>query len=144
MSCFVTPRSVRHGFLFLPLSAGLLCLARARAIWWERLNLLAFAIVAGLAAGLGLEVAALGEQGAVTALGGFLRADALSALVIGLTAFVALVCAIYAVGYFRRDLQRGPDHGAAIAALLRADAVVRVRDAAGAAGRQPRRDVGGH
>ena len=43
----------------------------------------------------------------MTALGGFLRADALSALVIGLTAFVALVCAIYAVGYFRRDLSEG-------------------------------------
>jgi len=33
--------------------------------------------------------------------------DALSALVIGLTGFVALVCAIYAVGYFRRDLSEG-------------------------------------
>ena len=43
----------------------------------------------------------------VTALGGFLRADALSAVVIGLTAFVALACAIYAIGYFRRDLQEG-------------------------------------
>ena len=52
-------------------------------------------------------MAALGEHGAVTALDGFLRADALSALVIGLTAFVALVCAIYAVGYFRRDLSEG-------------------------------------
>jgi hydrogenase-4 component F len=40
-------------------------------------------------------------------MGGFLRADALSALVVGLTAFVALVCAIYAVGYFRRDLSEG-------------------------------------
>ena len=76
-------------------------------VWWERLNLLAFAIVAGLAVVLGLDVAALGEHGAVTALDGFLRADALSALVIGLTAFVGLVCAIYAVGYFRRDLSEG-------------------------------------
>jgi len=60
-----------------------------------------------LAMVLGLEVSALGEHGAVTALDGFLRADALSALVIGLTAFVALACAIYAVGYFRRDLSEG-------------------------------------
>ena len=49
---------------------------------------------------------ARGATAQVTALGGFLRADALSALVIGLTAFVALACAIYAVGYFRRDLRR--------------------------------------
>src|SRR5664279_824084 len=93
--------------LLVPLSAGLLCLATRSRAWWERLNLLAFAIVAGLAVVLALDVAALGEHGAVTALNGFLRADALSALVIGLTAFVALVCAIYAVGYFRRDLSEG-------------------------------------
>ena len=43
----------------------------------------------------------------MTALGGFLRADALSALVMALTAFVALACAIYAVGYFRRDESDG-------------------------------------
>jgi hydrogenase-4 component F len=93
--------------LLVPLTAGLLCLATRSRVWWERLNLLAFAIVAGLAAVLGLEVSALGEHGAVTALDGFLRADALSALVIVLTAFVGLVCSIYAVGYFRRDLSGG-------------------------------------
>jgi hydrogenase-4 component F len=54
-----------------------------------------------LGGGLGFKVARGAE---VTALGGFLRADALSAVVLGLTAFVSLVCAIYAVGYFRRDL----------------------------------------
>ena len=136
-------RMVLTLLLLVPLSAGLLCLATRSRAWWERLNLLAFAIVAGLAVCLGLEVAAQGAHGTVTALDGFLRADALSALVIGLTAFVALVCAIYAVGYFRRDLKRGPDHRGAIAALLRADAAVRVRDAAGAAGGQPGGDVGG-
>jgi hydrogenase-4 component F len=40
-------------------------------------------------------------------LNGFLRADALSALVILLTALVALVCSVYAVGYFRRDGAEG-------------------------------------
>jgi hydrogenase-4 component F len=73
-------------------------------VWWERLNLAAFAAVAGLAAQIAFEV---GRQGTVTALGGFLRADALSAVVVGLTGFVALVCAIYAVGYFRRDQREG-------------------------------------
>jgi hydrogenase-4 component F len=86
--------------LLVPLAAGLLCLATNSRVWWERLNLGAFAVVAGLAFKVAGEVAA---QGSVTALGGFLRADALSALVLGLTGFVSLVCAIYAVGYFRRD-----------------------------------------
>src|SRR5439155_21418107 len=61
-------------------------------------------LVAALSRCLGLDVA---RHGKVSALNGFLQADALSALVIGLTAFVALVCAIYAVGYFRRDLREG-------------------------------------
>jgi hydrogenase-4 component F len=86
------------------LIAGLLCLMVGSRLWWERLNLAAFTVVAALAFSLGWEVS---RNGKVTALGGFLQADALSALVIGLTGFVALVCAIYAVGYFRRDLREG-------------------------------------
>jgi len=88
----------------IPLLAGLSCLAISSRLWWERVNLLAFVTITGLAVGTGLEVA---HRGRVTALGGFLQADALSALVIGLTAFVALACGIYAVGYFRRDLKEG-------------------------------------
>ena len=88
--------------LIIPLLASALCLLVASRVWWERVSLAAFALVAGLAGLLGRDVI---KQGRVTALGGFLRADALSALVLGLTAFVALVCAIYAVGYFRRDLR---------------------------------------
>ncbi len=90
--------------LLVPLLAALLCLVTQSRVLWERLNLLAFASVAALAGILGFEVLA---RGRVAALDGFLQADALSALVIGLTAFVALVCAIYAVGYFRRDLREG-------------------------------------
>jgi len=90
--------------LVVPVLAGLLCLAVRSPGAWERLNLAAFAGVAALAFALAADVLA---HGPVTALGGFLRADALSALVIGLTAFVALVCAIFAVGYFRHDLQAG-------------------------------------
>jgi hydrogenase-4 component F len=84
--------------------AGLLCLATKSRTAWERLNLVAFALVAGLALKL---VADVLEHGPVSILDGFLRADALSALVIGLTAFVALACAIYAVGYFRADARAG-------------------------------------
>jgi hydrogenase-4 component F len=87
--------------LLVPLAAGLGCLLTRSRVLWERFNLLAFAAVAALAVRIGLTVA---TEGQVTALDGFLRADGLSALVVGLTAFVALVCSIYAVGYFRRDL----------------------------------------
>jgi hydrogenase-4 component F len=90
--------------LIVPLLAGVLCLTTRSPLWWERVNLAAFAGVAGLAALLGWDVL---HEGTVLALNGFLRADALSALVIGLTAFVALVCSIYAVGYFRRDQREG-------------------------------------
>jgi hydrogenase-4 component F len=90
--------------LLVPLMAGLLCLATRSQGMWECMNLAAFAVVAVLAVLLGGAVA---SQGPVSALHGFLRADALSALVIGLISFVALACAIYAVGYFRRDLKNG-------------------------------------
>ena len=90
--------------LVIPVAAGLLCLATDSPRAWERVNLLAFAVVAALALDVGAGVLA---HGPVTALGGFLRADALSALVIGLTAFVALVTSVYAVGFFRRDWRDG-------------------------------------
>ena len=90
--------------LLVPLLSGALCFAIRSQVWWERLNLVASILVAVLAAVLGLDVIH-GDR--VAALGGFLQADALSALVVCLTSFVALVCAVYAVGYFRRDLREG-------------------------------------
>ncbi|MEK7294230.1 MAG: hydrogenase 4 subunit F [Nitrospirota bacterium] len=90
--------------LLVPLAAGLICLATNSRAWWERLNLAAFAVVAVLAFKVAGDVV---TGGAMTALNGFLRADALSALVISITGFVSLVCAIYAVGYFRRDERDG-------------------------------------
>jgi len=64
----------------------------------ECVNVAAFAVVMGLAVALGGEVL---RSGTVSLWDGFLYADALSALIVLLTAFVALVCSIYAVGYFR-------------------------------------------
>jgi hydrogenase-4 component F len=90
--------------LFVPLCAALLCLVVRAPVWWERVNLLACLLVAGLAVAVGADVA---RDGQALALEGFLRADALSALMTGLTAFVALACTIYAVGYFRHDLRAG-------------------------------------
>jgi hydrogenase-4 component F len=90
--------------LLVPLLAGSFCLLTKSPAWWERLNLAAFAIAAAMAVFIALEV---NHSGKITCLNGFLRADALSALVVALTAFVALVCAIYAVGYFRQDRSCG-------------------------------------
>lgn len=95
--------------IMIPFLASLGCLWVPSRLWWERLNLLAFGVVTGLALALGFEVLRPADEspGRVIAFGGFLQADALSALVIGITAFVALVCSIYAIGYFRRDLNEG-------------------------------------
>jgi len=90
--------------LLIPLSASLLCLITSSPRAWERLNLVAFVLLAPLALKLGFDV--LGN-GTVTALDGGLRADALSALVVGIISLVALVCGIYSIGYFRADLEAG-------------------------------------
>src|SRR5258708_1080879 len=90
--------------LIVPLLTGLACLKIRHQHWWEGLNLLASSAVAVLAAVLALEVA---REHRVTALSGFLQADALSAPLTPLTSFVSLVCAIYAIGYFRRDQRAG-------------------------------------
>lgn len=70
----------------------------------ERVNLVAFAILLGLAGTLGLQVI---RHGPVLLWNGFFYADALSALVILLAAFAALVCSVYAIGYFRQDERDG-------------------------------------
>src|SRR6266542_2731167 len=90
--------------VLVPLLTGLVCWPLRERIVFERLNLLAFGIVAALAVWLGAEVLRLGT---VEAFGGFLRMDALGALVVGLTAFVALVCSIYAIGYLREEERAG-------------------------------------
>jgi len=70
----------------------------------EVINLAAFAILFGMAAVL---VAQVLRNGSVSLWNGFFYADALSALVVLLSAFVALVCSVYAVGYFRHDESSG-------------------------------------
>src|SRR5437016_3587696 len=86
--------------LLIPLCAGLLCLTTRSRKSWEQLNLLAFLLLVPLAFKLGADVLA---SGSVSTLDGFLRADALSVLVIVLIVFVSLVCGIYSIGYFRAD-----------------------------------------
>ena len=90
--------------ILLPPIAALACwVARQRAVW-ERVNLATFSALLVLGIFLALRVT---QQGPVTAWGGFLRADALSAMVVLLTSFVALACGIYAIGYLRRDASDG-------------------------------------
>ena len=107
--------------LLVPFAAGVVsALARTRRAM-ENANLAAFGIAFVLALAVAGQVL---RAGSVSLWGGFLYADPLSALVCLLTASVALVCSVYAVGYLREDersgafcihLQRGqarPVHGA--------------------------------
>ena len=90
--------------VLVPVLTGVVCWPLRQRAMLERLNLLAFGIVAVIGAWLSAEVLA---RGTVEAFGGFLRVDALSALVVGLTAFVALVCGIYAIGFLRQEERAG-------------------------------------
>jgi hydrogenase-4 component F len=92
------------GLLIVPLAAGPLAFFLRRRHMMEAVNLAAFAILLGLAAGL---VAQVLRSGPVSLWDGFFYADALSALVVLLSAFVSLVCSIYAVGYFRHEKRIG-------------------------------------
>lgn len=90
--------------LIVPLAAGPLAFFLRRRQLMEMVNLGAFAVLLCLAAALGVRVL---RSGPVAVWDGFFYADALSALIVLLSAFVALVCSIYAVGYFRHDERNG-------------------------------------
>lgn len=90
--------------ILLPMATGFVGLIIRSPRILEKLNLICFMLGAGLAIQLAREILA---RGSIEALGGFLYADALSSLVVCLTAFVALVCSIYAVGYLRQDEREG-------------------------------------
>jgi hydrogenase-4 component F len=88
----------------VPILAGLACWPVRRRAALEWINLIAAFLVLVFAGCLTREVLMCGT---VEAFSGFLRADALSVVVLDLTAFVSFVCAIYAVGYLRHDAQHG-------------------------------------
>lgn len=90
--------------LLIPLIAGLLCLTTSSRATWETLNLAAFVMVVVLVTHLALVVTL---RGVILGLEGFLRVDALSALVLLLIGFVSLLCVIYSVGFFRREQAEG-------------------------------------
>jgi hydrogenase-4 component F len=90
--------------LLVPLAAGLFCAASKSRRLLEGLNLISSALLWPLAAQLAATVL---REGSITALGEVLYADALSALVVALIAFVGLLTSIYTVGYLRHDQRTG-------------------------------------
>ena len=90
--------------LILPAAAGLASLAvrSFRVVG----GIVAAAFAATLALGIALVPAVL-AGGAVTAWGGFLRADALSVWMVLLVSVVSLATSLYAGRYFQRDLAAG-------------------------------------
>ena len=90
--------------LLVPIIVGLICAGVKSRRVLEGLNLFASALLVPLALAL---VAQVVRDGPVTAFGDALYADALSALVVALTAFIALVTSVYAVGYLRHDERTG-------------------------------------
>lgn len=94
--------------LLVPFSAGVFCaLARSRRAM-ETANVAAFGMTFVLALAMAGQVLA---SGPVSLWAGFFYADSLSALVCLLTASVALVCSVYAVGYLRDDEKQGVFEG---------------------------------
>jgi hydrogenase-4 component F len=90
--------------LLVPAATGVLSFFGPRRAIMETINLAGFAATFVVALTLAAQVL---RTGAVSLWDGFLYADHLSALVIVLTAFVALLCSAYAVGYLRDDEQSG-------------------------------------
>jgi hydrogenase-4 component F len=90
--------------LLVPLVAALLSYFGRTRPAMEKVNLAAFAAIFLLALVLAAQVL---RRGAVSLWNGFIYADHISALVILLTASVAFLCAVYAVGYLREDERRG-------------------------------------
>lgn len=90
--------------LLAPLSTGVIsALARTRRAM-EMINLAGFALTFLLTLIVAGQVLSAGP---VSLWGAFLYADHLSALVCVLTASVALVCSVYAIGYLREDERSG-------------------------------------
>jgi hydrogenase-4 component F len=90
--------------LAVPLAASVLSVVSPKRAAMEAINVASFALTFLLAMLLASKVLAAGS---VSLWDGFLYADSLSALVVLLSSAVSLVCAVYAVGYFRNDEESG-------------------------------------
>ncbi len=90
--------------LLIPVAAAVASFFVRRREAMEVVNVAGFGIVFLAAVALAAQVMAAGT---VLLCNGFFYVDALSALVILLTASVALVCSTYSIGYLRDDQQSG-------------------------------------
>jgi hydrogenase-4 component F len=90
--------------LLIPVATAAASFFVRRRAAMEAVNLAGFGVVFLAAVALAAQVLA---RGTVSLANGFFYADALSALVILLTASVALVCSTYSIGYLRDDRQSG-------------------------------------
>jgi hydrogenase-4 component F len=90
--------------LLVPIATAAASFIARRRAAMEVANLVGFGAVFLIAVALAARVLAAGT---VSLANGFFYADALSALVILLTASVALVCSTYSIGYLRDDQQSG-------------------------------------
>lgn len=70
--------------------------------WIELMTLLGTGVVLVLAVILAVQVS---TSGRISSLGGWLEADALSAFVVLVVAFVSLTVALYSIGYLREDMR---------------------------------------
>jgi hydrogenase-4 component F len=105
------------GLVLVPLLAAIAALVAPRRRWLETITL-AGAIVTLLFA-LAVTGAVL-ANGRVAALGDWLFADALSALIALVTAFVGFTAALYSIGYLREDMKyQDAEHGAGLARVRR-------------------------
>ena len=106
--------------LLVPLAAAVFSYFAIKRAAMEAINLAGFAVIFVTAFVLGGRVL---NHGPESLWDGFLYADHLSALVILLTASMALVCSVYAVGYIREDERSGAltveDNGDTVPAKLR-------------------------
>jgi hydrogenase-4 component F len=90
--------------LLVPVATAAASFFVRRRTAMESVNLAGFGVVFLVAVGLAGQVLAAGT---VSLWNGFFYADSLSALVILLTASVALVCSTYSIGYLRDDQDSG-------------------------------------
>src|SRR5271157_580074 len=90
--------------LLIPFATAAASFYARRRKAMETVNLVGFGVVFLVAVGLAAQVLAAGT---VSVANGFFYADSLSALVILLSASVALVCSFYSIGYLRDDQQSG-------------------------------------
>jgi len=90
--------------LLVPLATAAASFFVRRRAAMEAANVAGFGVILLIAVALAAKVLAAGT---VSLANGFFYADSLSALVILLTASVALVCSTYSIGYLRDDQQSG-------------------------------------